>query len=516
MASGTLVSRCLGLTRVVLLASVIGLVSPVASAFATANTVPNSLYLLLAGGVLNSAIVPAVVRLSAEAGGDVALNRLMTICITAAAGLSVLVVAAAPLVPRLFAASFGPDLADLTVAFAYWCLPQFYFYCVFAVVGQVLNARGVYGPFTWAPVVNNAVAIIGLLLVLVTRTGDSGVASWTASDVALLGGTSTLGVALQALVLLPFLRRAGIRPRWRLKRTDLPLDVGHVMGWALGSALINQLGFVVISNVTNASAERRGGGRNLWDNAFLLLMLPHSLVTVSLATALFTRFSAAATQGDAVAMSQQLDRGVRLIASMLTPCAVLLAVFAADVTRTLYPGSSVADTQALAAVVRVMSLALLPLSLQHLLQRVMYAHRAAKAACFVQLLIVSITASWSLGLGTVVPARRLVQVAASGQALGLTVGVIASALVVRSHVPSMASILVQSLARSTVPAIAAGAFAGVLRFALLPPATSSWHEAATGLLVGGSSLIVVYVLLGLANGAIDRGDVRRLIDRASR
>ena len=57
--------------------------------------------------------------------------------------------------------SRGLSAADLSLAtaFAYWCLPQIFFYALYSLLGEVLNARNIFGPFSWAPAVNNVIAI---------------------------------------------------------------------------------------------------------------------------------------------------------------------------------------------------------------------------------------------------------------------------------------------------------------------------------------------------------------------
>ena len=138
---------------------------------------------------------------------------------------------------------FTPEAIALATAFAYWCLPQIFFYALYSLLGEVLNARNVFGPFTWAPVLNNVVAIAGLVVFMVLFGDDP-----NNRTLAALGHRpdraarrqATLGVAAQALVLFLFWRRAGLRYRpdfrWRGvglgatgqgRRLDLRDDPGH-------------------------------------------------------------------------------------------------------------------------------------------------------------------------------------------------------------------------------------------------------------------------------------------------
>ena len=52
------------------------------------------------------------------------------------------------------------------IAFARYCLPQVFFYGMFVLVGQILNARGRFGPMMWAPIANNVISVLVLVAYL--------------------------------------------------------------------------------------------------------------------------------------------------------------------------------------------------------------------------------------------------------------------------------------------------------------------------------------------------------------
>ncbi|HEX8495944.1 MAG TPA: lipid II flippase MurJ, partial [Actinomycetales bacterium] len=230
MAAGTLVSRLLGFVRAILLTGLLGVTGALAyDTFATANTVPNQVYNLIAGGLLNAVLVPAITRAAKhEDGGQAFLDRLLTIALVVLGTVTVVVVALSPLVPVVLGtAGWDAPTRALTVAFAFWCLPQVFFYGLYTVLGQVLNARGRFGAYMWAPVLNNVNA---------------------------LAGTATLGVALQALVLLIPLRAIGFRYRPRLGWRGAGLaTAGQVAGWTFAAALVGQLAYVMTSRAVTGA-----------------------------------------------------------------------------------------------------------------------------------------------------------------------------------------------------------------------------------------------------------------------
>nr|WP_284288962.1 lipid II flippase MurJ [Angustibacter aerolatus] len=196
--------------------------------------------------------MPQITRAAKHAdGGRAFLDRLLTISLLGLAAVTVVATLASPLVPVLLQPGGGrpwdPATQHLAVAFAYWCVPQVFFYGLYTVLGQVLNARGRFGAYMWAPVVNNVVAIAGLAVLLHQpgqargRAARTPSTAWDGGRVAVLAGTATLGVAVQALVLLWPLHRMGFRyrPRFGLRGVGLG-GAGRVAAWTFAAALVSQ------------------------------------------------------------------------------------------------------------------------------------------------------------------------------------------------------------------------------------------------------------------------------------
>ncbi len=365
MAVGTVFSRLSGLIRSVLLAAALG-TQLHADLFNIANTIPNMLYILLAGGVFNAVLVPQLVRaMKADADGGAAYtSRLITVAGLFLAGVSAVLVLCAPLLMRLFLdPSFfaSPDLAaqrDSAIVFARYCLPQVFFYGMFVLVGQVLNARGVFGPMMWAPIANNVIAIGTLGLYLLTFGGaydvcadpsavvpatQSVLGPYSPGQQALLGVGSTLGIALQFLILLPYLRRAGFRfePRLDLRGSGL----GHTMRlgvWTVLFVIVNQIAYTIVVRLASSGTAQALGhcatqgtatGYTVYSTAFLIAMVPHSVATVSLATAVLPRLSAHAAADDLGALAKTLSAAMRSAYAVIIPFAALLPVVVYDLVR---------------------------------------------------------------------------------------------------------------------------------------------------------------------------------------
>jgi putative peptidoglycan lipid II flippase len=511
MAGGTLVSRVLGFVRAIMLTSLLGVNAALAQdTFTTANTVPNQIYNLIAGGLLNAVLVPQLVRATKHSdGGQEFLDRLLTLSVGGLLVVTAVVTVAAPLVPVVLGPATGPpwsqQTAALAVAFALWCLPQVFFYGLYTVLGQVLNARGHYGAYMWAPAVNNVVAIAGLAVMLlwIGPYRPLGHASpnphlpdtWTSGQIAVLAGSATLGVVLQALVLLVPLRRMGFRYRPRFGWRGVGLGTaGRVAGWTFASALVGQLGYIVTVKAVNSAGTQGGPGQGAYSNAFLLFMLPHSLITVSLVTALFTRMSQAAADKDLRALRSDLSLGLRLtgVATVLATAGML--ALAPDLTRTLFFGNDADATRAMAYATMAMIAGLVPFSAQYLLQRAFYSLEDARTPFFVQLPVVAVIALTSYLASVLLSPQHVVIGVALGMAAGYTVGATGSAVLLRRRFGHLdGARVVRSYVRLVCAAAPAALAALAVSGASHRVLGESWSAGAVSLAAGGSLLIVVFV-----------------------
>lgn len=104
MASGTMISRILGLVRAMMIAFILGNGTMQAGVLSLALTVPSSLYLLLAGGTLNNVLVPQIVRAVThdDDGGKAFVDRIMTGFLIILGALTVIFTIGAPIVMSIY------------------------------------------------------------------------------------------------------------------------------------------------------------------------------------------------------------------------------------------------------------------------------------------------------------------------------------------------------------------------------------------------------------------------------
>ena len=378
MAIGTILSRITGFIRTLLAVAVLG-TALLADTYNVANTMPNILYNLLVGGALTAIFVPQLIRSFSDAdGGDGFASRLVT---TISGILLVLVgvgVIFAPGLVRIYAPEFStPGFEverEIAIAFTRYCLPQIFFLGLFTMLGQVANSRGSFAPLMWAPIANNLVVIAvftGILLFQQTITIDS----ITDFQVQILGWGTTLGVIVQALILIPVVKRSGISLRLSFGVKGLGKSFG-LAGWTLVYVLVSQLGYLVTVNVATSAAVRSaqagietGVGFTPYTSAYYIMLLPYSIVTISIVTALLPHLSKLAIAKNIEEVRKQLIRAIRMVGVVTVPSSVAFLLFGPLMTQTLYIGISLEDARYIGFVLSALSLGLVTFSINLILIR---------------------------------------------------------------------------------------------------------------------------------------------------
>jgi len=511
LASGTLISRLLGFVSALVLAGTLGTTGAGANTFALANQLPNNIYAIIAGGLLSAVLVPQIVRAGLDAdGGQKFINRIITLGTVVFIAAAVIATLCAPLLVQLYSRNAetgsggytGEELA-LATAFAYWCLPQILFYAIYSLLGEVLNSRKMFGPFTWAPVINNVVAIIGMLG-FSAAFGNSGVAdasAWTPEMIAVIAGSATLGVAAQAFVLLFFWRRAGLtyRPEFRWRGVGLG-KVGRAAGWTFAMILVTQLAGIVQSQVASAAGSDNASIAVL-RFAWLIFMLPHSIVTVSVVTAYFTRMSGHARDGNLPAMKHDISSSLRTVGVIIAFAAVGLIVLAYPFAAVFSKDGSFAATQAMGAVLIGYLPGLIPFTLLFVLQRSFYAIEDTRTPFFIQVAQSSLFVVGTLIVGTL-PADQIAAGIAWVTTLAGTAQAVIAAVVLRRRIGSfdgrrvIRSYGIYLLAMIPTAAVGVGLVAWLGAFTDGGFAVANrWTALLSMGLVGGAMLLVYLVVL---------------------
>ena len=378
MAIGTIISRITGFVRGVLLVSALG-TTLLADGYNVANTIPNLLYNLVVGGALTAIFVPQLIRSFADKDGGVGFaSRLVTTICGSLLLLTLIGMIFAPALVRIYAPEFNtPGFEQehsITIAFMRYCLPQIFFLVLYSMLGQVANARGVFAPLMWAPILNNLVGVIllGGFLYYVPSVSAKTI---TDTQVLVLGWGTTLGVVIQALVLIPVVSSTKFKLRLQFGFRGLGKSF-KLAGWTLVYILISQLGYLVTVNVATSAAVRsaqegitRGVGFTPYSNAYLIMLLPYSIVTISIITALLPHLSRLVIDKNVSEVNAQLVRAIRLVGVITIPSAVGLAFFGPLITQVLFFGISRSDSSYIGYVLSALSFGLVAFSINIILVR---------------------------------------------------------------------------------------------------------------------------------------------------
>lgn len=331
VATGTALSRITGLARIIIFGVIIGQTA-LADAFDAANNAPNSIYELLIGGLLAASLVPLFTSLlgddtqtrESQHGTDaiISISLILLGVITLAA------IVASPAIFHLFSIHPAPGV-DVEVfrsagtALTRIFVVQIFFYGVSALCSALLNARRRFFAAAWSPAAANVIAIIFLLTIRSDIQPNIADVLGGSRLMWQLGLSTTVGIAVMALIQVVAVHRSGIAFRFRPQfshpavRKLLQLSL-----WTLGYVVANQVVLVVIKNLASPGS----GLVDAYSKAFILFQLPHGLLAVSIATTFLPDLARLAASNDQSAFADRMSRGITLTALFTLPASFGLFV----------------------------------------------------------------------------------------------------------------------------------------------------------------------------------------------
>ncbi|MFB8080458.1 murein biosynthesis integral membrane protein MurJ [Streptomyces sp. NPDC056013] len=505
MAAGTLVSRLTGFVRSLVITGALG-AALLGDTFTIAYTLPTMIYILTVGGGLNSVFVPQLVRSmkNDEDGGEAYANRLLTLVMVALGAIVVLAVFAAPLLIRLMSNTIADDAAanSVAVTFARYCLPTIFFMGVHVVMGQILNARGKFGAMMWTPVLNNIVMIVtfGLFIWVYGTSAESHMGVQTIPDdgIRLLGIGTLLGLVVQALAMIPYLRETGFRfrPRFDWKGHGLGKTV-KLAKWTVLFVLANQAGVLVVTQLATAAGEasgKNGAGFLAYSNAQLIWGMPQAIITVSVMAALLPRISRAAHDNDPGAVRDDISQGLRNSAVAIVPVSFAFLALGVPMCTLLYASSGVEAAQGMGFILMAFGLGLIPYSVQYVVLRGFYAYEDTRTPFYNTVIVAAVNAAASAICYVVLPAQwAVVGMAASyGLAYAVGVGIAWRRLSKRLGGDLDGTHVLRTYARLCMASVPAAIVSGAVGFGLLKLLGEGALGSLVALVVGGAVLLGVF------------------------
>ncbi|MFF8989658.1 murein biosynthesis integral membrane protein MurJ [Streptomyces sp. NPDC014983] len=505
MAAGTLVSRLTGFVRSALIVSALGL-GFLGDSFQVAYQLPTMIYILTVGGGLNSVFVPQLVRAMKEDddGGEAFANRLLTLVMVALAALTGLAMLAAPLLVRMLSnpVASNPAANDVAVTFTRYFLPSIFFMGIHVVMGQVLNARGKFGAMMWTPVLNNIVIIVTLGM-FIWVYGTAAHSHMTVTNIPpqgqrLLGVGVLLGLVVQALAMIPYLRETGfrIRPRfdWR----------GHGLGkaamlakWTVLFVLANQAGAMIVTQLSTAATKESGiagTGFAAYANAQLIWGLPQAIITVSLMAALLPRISRSAAEGDGGAVRDDISQGLRTTAVAIVPVAFGFLALGIPMCTLIFGSSGISEATNMGYMLMAFGLGLIPFSVQYVVLRAFYAFEDTRTPFYNTVIVAAVNAGASVLCFFLLPARWAVTGMAAAYGAAYAIGVIVAWRRLRKRLGGDldGARVMRTYARLCIASVPAALLSGAVCYGIGHTLGQGVIGSFAALIVGGAVLFGVF------------------------
>src|SRR6476619_5632737 len=495
MAFATLVSRITGFTRIVLLAAILG--AALSSAFSVANQLPNLIAALVLEATFTAIFVPVLARAERDDpdGGTAFVRRLVTLTTALLVVVTLLSVAAAPLLVRLMLGSDPVVNRSLTTAFAYLLLPQVLFYGLSSVFMAILNTRNVFGPPAWAPVVNNIVAIATLgLYVLVPGELSIDPVEMGNAKLLVLGIGTTLDVFAQTAVMLVAIRqeRVSLRPLWGID--DRLKKFGTMAAAMVLYVLISQIGLIVGNQI---ASEAAASGPAIYNYTWLVLMLPFGMIGVTVLTVVMPRLSRNAAGDDIPAVLADLSLSTRLTMVTLIPIVAMITVGGPAIGSALfaYGNFGAVDAGYLGMAITLSAFTLIPYALVLLQLRVFYAREQPWTPILLIVVITTVKIAASLAAPYLTDDREIVAgYLGLANGLGFLAGATVGYFLLRASLnPPGGRLISLQVVRTILVTITASLIAGLIAHVVdqllgLAALTRNW---------GGAGSLLRLLVLGL-------------------
>ena len=507
MALGTLASRGTGFLRTLVLVIALGQAT-LSSAYNNSNTLPNTVYYLMLGGIFTSVVVPMLVRAAKNDPdrGEGYARRIYSLGVISLLVITVVATALSGPIVDLY----GGNITDAgehhaMLLFAYFFIPQIFFYGMDSLLGAILNVRGRFGPNMWTPVINNVVVIVVALLYMAT-VHNINADTVSTFGLYLLGIGTTLGIVIQSVCLFPIMWRAGfsMRVTFDFRRAEIS-EIGRMSVWMFGYVATQWLGNLVAQRVANSAGNSAahlhpavsGVGYPAYAYAWQLFQLPYAIVGISVISALLPRMSGHATDRRYSLVRDDFSKGVRVASVIVVPAAVFLGVLGAPLCEFLFAHGNTTWQQAryIGEVFGAFSIGLVPFMLTQLQLRVFYSFRENRTPAIVGMVMLIVGVIGNLvALQVLSPTRTVVGLAFAYDLVTVTGAILAWPLLLRRVGSLDGWRITRSLVRmflATVPG---------LLFALVVMAAvgSFMHQGPLyGLVttvVGGGGAILLYAL----------------------
>lgn len=335
MSVATLGSRVTGLIRTWAMAFALGN-TLVTSAYQIANTLPNAIYDLVAGGLLGAAFIPVYLlqkeKLGTESGNRFACT-ILNLVIVVMGALAILATVFAPQVISTQTFTVGGDaqVTEYSILFFRIFAAQIVFYGIGGVIGGILNANRIYFLPALAPAFNNIIVIASFFIYVPLSSIDPMLA------IIVLAVGTTLGVVVQFAIQIPALIKMGFSYVAKIDLHDPALL--EALKIALPT-FVYIVGTLVSFSFRNAFSLQAGDdGPATLNYAWIWYQLPYGVVAVSLSRAMFTEMSEAVAREDWHSLRGHVRTGIAGTLLLIIPLAGLMGALSTPLMQLFQAGA---------------------------------------------------------------------------------------------------------------------------------------------------------------------------------
>ena len=246
---------------------------------------------------------------------------------------------------------------------------------------------------------------------------------------------------LQALILIPTIASSGLKLRFRTDWRGVGLDKAiRLASWMFLFVLISQLGFLVTVNLATragvaaeAAGIAYGVGYTPYANAYLILLLPHSIVTISIVTALLPKLSNFAIDKKLDEVKNLLNLAMRYVGIVTVPASFFFLLFGERVAEALFFGVSEDSAIYIGRLLSAMALGLIPLSINLIFIRGLNAFDNTKSQVISNIVVNVVATGFSLIAYFTMEPRSVTLGLALALTLSYWCGVVASYLLLKRY-----------------------------------------------------------------------------------
>src|SRR6056297_2795053 len=390
----SILSRILGLVRDRLLSSSFG-AGQILDSYYAAFRLPDFIFQTLILGAFSSAFIPVFLNLFSKdkkrAWG--LTNRLLNLLLGVVIILAILFFILAPYIVPFMVPGFSGQAKDLTIKFTRIMMFGTIFFTLSNILGSVLKSFQRFLVYSIAPVLYNVGIIIGILFLIHTPLGVTGLA-WGV----------VLGAMLHFLIQLPVFLNTGFKWQPLFKVTKPVKRVVSLMVPRCIGLAANQLNFIVVTFVASLITV---GAVAVYNLAFNLIHIPISLFGISLAVAIFPMLSRSFSLGDTKRFSYYFSKTIKVIIFITIPITVIFLALRAQIVRIILGAGvfSWEDTVLTSTMLGWFSFSILARSLIPIFARGFYACQNTKTPVMIAVgsfslnIVLCILLGFSMGVG---------------------------------------------------------------------------------------------------------------------